>query len=106
MSKDNFFKVVHISKNDCLYRRYIKQTKKLERLFNNETGVGEVLDKVKIGQLIWINKKVHVVILLLIKFLQISREPPTVLIQKIINHRISTKINHFFKSPETNLPLY
>lgn len=82
MGKDNFFKVVHISKNHCLSRRYIKQTKKLERLYNNETGVGEVMDKVKIGQLIWINKKVHPVILILIKLTQISGEPPTVLIQK------------------------
>ena len=82
MGKDNFFKVVHISKNDCLSRRYKKQTKKLERLFDNETCVEDVVNKVKIGQLIWTNKKGHPLILILIKLTQISGEPPTVLIQK------------------------
>lgn len=62
--------------------RYIKQTKKLERLHNNETGMEEVVDKVKIGQLIWVYKKVHPVILLLIKITQISSGLPIVLIQK------------------------
>ena len=82
MGKDNFFKVVHISKNHCLSRRYIKQTKKLERLYNYETCVGEVLEKVKTGQLIWVNKKVHPVILLLVKFTLITGEPPTLLVQR------------------------
>ena len=82
MGKDNFFKVVHISKNHWLSRRYKKQTKKLERLFDNETCVEDVVNKVKIGQLIWTNKKGHPLILILIKLTQISGEPPTVLIQK------------------------
>ena len=82
MGKDNFFEVVHISKNHCLSRRYKKQTKKLEKLFNNETCVGEIMDKVNIGQLIWTNKKGHPLILILIKLTQINGEPPTVLIQK------------------------
>ena len=42
----------------------------------------EVVDKVKIGQLIWVYKKVHPVILLLIKRTQNSGGLPTVLIQK------------------------
>ena len=44
--------------------------------------MGEIINKVNIGQLIWINKKVHPVILILIKLTQISGEPPIVLIQK------------------------
>lgn len=44
--------------------------------------MGEIMDKVNIGQLIWTNKKGHPLILILIKLTQISGEPPTVLIQK------------------------
>ena len=44
--------------------------------------MGEVVDKVKIGQLIWVNNKVHPVIILLIKITQISGGLLIVLIQK------------------------
>ena len=57
--------------------------------------MAEGMDKVKIGQLIWTNKKVHPVISLSIKFTQISGKPPTTLIKKMFDHRISTKNNHF-----------
>ena len=64
------------------FRAIYKTKKKLERLFNNETGVGEIINKVNIGQLIWVNNNVHPVIILLIKITQISGGLPIVLIQK------------------------
>ena len=65
------------------------------------------MDKVKIGELIWVNNKDHPVISLSIKFTKIcggATEP--VDLKKIFDHRISTKNNHFLKPPATNLSLY